>query len=164
MPERVPRTGPGRREPAEFDRDLDLRGIVAFGIGLALVMSVVLAIVWGLLSLFRAERAALDPPPSPLAEANRPRLPPEPRLQSAPREDMGRMRAAEEAVLESYGWVDRQGGIGRIPVERAIEILAHDGLPAVEPAAPSPPAASATGTAKAHPAKRAVPRRPRRTR
>jgi DNA-binding GntR family transcriptional regulator len=39
------------------------------------------------------------------------------------------MLAAETAILHSYGWVDRDAGIVRIPIERAIEILAERGLP-----------------------------------
>jgi hypothetical protein len=57
-------------------------------------------------------------------------LPPEPRLQISPQQDMRQMRAAEMAALHSYGWVDRQAGIVRIPIERAIELLAERGLPA----------------------------------
>ena len=40
------------------------------------------------------------------------------------------MRAAEEAALNSYGWVDKDAGIVKIPVDRAMEILAKKGLPA----------------------------------
>jgi hypothetical protein len=39
------------------------------------------------------------------------------------------MRAAEDAALDSYGWVDKDAGIVRIPVDRAMEILAKKGLP-----------------------------------
>ena len=35
------------------------------------------------------------------------------------------MRAAESAVLESYGWVDREAGVARIPIERAMLLLAE---------------------------------------
>ena len=37
---------------------------------------------------------------------------------------------AEEAALNSYGWVDKDAGIVKIPVDRAMEILAKKGLPA----------------------------------
>ena len=39
------------------------------------------------------------------------------------------MREEERDRLSSYGWVDRKAGIARIPVDRAIEILAKKGLP-----------------------------------
>jgi len=39
------------------------------------------------------------------------------------------MRADENKILSSYDWVDRDHGVVRIPIERAIEILADRGLP-----------------------------------
>jgi hypothetical protein len=33
------------------------------------------------------------------------------------------MQAQEDAVLGSYAWVDRQNGIVRIPITRAMELL-----------------------------------------
>jgi len=101
---------------------------------------VVLTLVWLLLGLFRAESVARDPRPSPLEEERGPRLPPEPRLQPSPTADMEAMRAEEEGILGRYGWVDRPAGIGRIPVDRAIDILAETGLRPTPPAA-APPAA-----------------------
>jgi hypothetical protein len=37
--------------------------------------------------------------------------------------------AKEREQLESYGWVDRDAGVVRIPIERAIQIVAENGLP-----------------------------------
>jgi len=68
------------------------------------------------------------PPASPVVK-DRP-LPPTPRLQTAPYDDLTRMRATEEEKLNSYGWVDRRSGTVRIPIERAIELTAERGLPA----------------------------------
>jgi hypothetical protein len=39
------------------------------------------------------------------------------------------MRAAEERVLQSYGWVDREKNIVRVPIERAMEAIVKKGLP-----------------------------------
>jgi hypothetical protein len=41
--------------------------------------------------------------------------------------------------LETYGWVDRKNGITRIPIERATQLIAHEGLPARPGAAPAFP-------------------------
>ena len=38
------------------------------------------------------------------------------------------MRAAEDQMLTSYGWVDPQNGVVRIPIDRAIDLLAQRGL------------------------------------
>ena len=129
-----------RSDAAGFDRELDRRGIVAFGIGLALLMIGVLAIVWLMMEVMRAGSVSRDPRPSPLAEANAPKEPPAPRLQSAPVDDMRALRAAEAAALQSYGWVDRDAAIARIPVDRAIDIVAERGLPSVAQAPAAPPA------------------------
>ena len=45
------------------------------------------------------------------------------------------MRAAEDAVLQSYGWVDHPAGVARIPIDRAIELLVARGLSAGAPPA-----------------------------
>jgi hypothetical protein len=45
---------------------------------------------------------------------------------------MGKFRAQEEEILNSYGWVDQQAGVAHIPIEQAIEILAARGLPVRE--------------------------------
>jgi hypothetical protein len=56
-------------------------------------------------------------------------LPPEPLLQRNPAEDMQEMQAENEAILNSYGWVDQEAGIVRIPIEQAMELTLERGLP-----------------------------------
>ena len=111
--------GPERRHE---ERDVRLRPLILFGVGLAVLAGLVLVLLVLLFDYLAARQAELAPPPSPLLEAGRP--PPEPRLQVSPRRDMRDMRAEEDAALESYGWVDRQAGIVRIPIARAMELLA----------------------------------------
>ena len=57
-----------------------------------------------------------------------PRIP-SPRLQIDPAGDLAELRKIEAARLSSYAWVDRNGRIARIPIERAMDILAQRGLP-----------------------------------
>lgn len=78
-----------------------------------------------------AERSEEAPPPM---MAKGLQVPPEPRLQWRPNDDLGKLRAEEEAKLHGYGWVEKGDGVARIPIERAIEILAERGLPAREAA------------------------------
>jgi len=131
--DRLAASGP---DPAAFDQEIDVRAVLSFGIGLALTMILVLSAVWLLLAHWRSRQIARDPPPSPIVEARAPRLPPEPRLQSAPVRDMEELRAREDSILKSYGWVDRQTGIGRIPIDRAVDLLLEKGLSAPPQAAP----------------------------
>jgi hypothetical protein len=65
----------------------------------------------------------------PLAAADQHREPPEPRLQTNPREDLQKFREQEDTVLTSYGWVDRNAGIVRIPIEEAMKLTVQRGLP-----------------------------------
>jgi hypothetical protein len=66
-------------------------------------------------------------PPSPLSYTREPT--PEPHLLVVPGQELKAMRAEEDAMLKSYDWVDREKGIVRIPIQRAIDILAQRGLP-----------------------------------
>ena len=48
--------------------------------------------------------------------------------------DLAAVREQEDEVLDSYGWVDKGAGVVRIPIERALELVAKRG-PAEPPAA-----------------------------
>ena len=54
-----------------------------------------------------------------------PELPSAPRLQPHPHRDLARQRAREQGNLAGYAWVDRTNGIARIPIARAMELLAQ---------------------------------------
>lgn len=49
---------------------------------------------------------------------------PAPRLQVAPDQDLRRLRESEDTLLEHYAWVDRSKGLIRVPIHRAMELLA----------------------------------------
>jgi hypothetical protein len=61
-----------------------------------------------------------------------------PELDSNQRGNLRVLREREREVLTEYAWVDPNAGIARIPIKRAIEILAERGTlpagPAVAPA------------------------------
>lgn len=59
----------------------------------------------------------------------RPRPYPAPALQVSPSEDLRRLTERQMSLLTGYGWVDRRRGLARIPVERAMAVLAEKGLP-----------------------------------
>jgi len=126
--------------------DADTRLIIRAGIGLALVTLVASALV---LFFFRwlAEREPRgDAPPPPMARMEPGRLPPAPRLQTLPAQDLGAVRAEEDRTLATYGWVSESTGTVHIPIEEAMRLLAQRGeapLPRVSPpASPAPPPAS----------------------
>jgi hypothetical protein len=64
--------------------------------------------------------------------------PPEPRLEAQSGQTLDPYRAAEEQKLNSYGWVDRQAGVARMPIDRAMDLIAQRGLPARPTATATP--------------------------
>jgi len=56
-------------------------------------------------------------------------VPPEPRIEVAPYEQLQRLRVQEDHILNSYAWVDQKTGTVRVPIDRAIDMLAAKGLP-----------------------------------
>lgn len=94
-------------------------------------------IVYGVFSYFEGQRAAYNQAVQqfPLAVGQQ-KEPPAPRLQTQPFKDVYLLRQAENAQLESYGWVDKANGVVRIPIERAMELTMQRGL-AARPSAPA---------------------------
>ncbi len=111
------------------ERDVSILAITRFGIGLSLTIIAVIFILWGLFSYFKTREAALGPPPSRGVFVDARKLPPEPRLQTAPVTDLRDMRAAEDQILNHYAWIDPDKGIVRSPIARAMDLLAQKGLP-----------------------------------
>jgi hypothetical protein len=114
------------------ESDVNVRAIFGFGLGLLVVGGVVHLLV-ALLFGYYTRQAAQEPRAFPMA-AEQQQLPPEPRLQINPRQDMRELRAREDAVLSGYAWVDKGAGIARIPITEAMRLTVQQGLPAREPA------------------------------
>ena len=101
-----------------------------FGVWILAVMVGVAFALKPLYNFFVESEDATQPPaatvlpPEPGALA-----PPLPHLQVTPQLDLQTLRAREDAILESYAWVDKERGIARIPVEEAMKIVAANGLP-----------------------------------
>src|SRR5687767_7343771 len=99
------------------ESDVNVRAILAFGGGLTAVGLVVYLAVWLLFVVLDRRTAPAGPPPFPLAVGHEARLPPEPRLQVTPREDLQQIRLRAQQRLNSYEWVDKSAGIVRIPIK-----------------------------------------------
>ena len=115
-------------------RDIDVRVVAVFGVALTTAIIVLMAATYGIYHFTSARHAARYPAAPPLAYTREPI--PEPRLQvDAPRE-LRELRAAEDAALHGYAWVDKNRELIRIPIDRAIDVLAQRGLPARAQTAP----------------------------
>lgn len=120
-------------EHTDIDADVGYR----FALWLAVAMVLSFGIVYGTFVVFERQAAAADAAAQrfPLArDLERPR--PTPALQTEPFRDISSLRQAEAERLNSYGWVDKDAGVARIPIDRAMEMMLQRGLPV----RPDPPA------------------------
>lgn len=104
--------------------------VIAF---MAIFVPLGLGIIGGLMSTVWA------PPPSPATPftADRPVETPAPRLQATPQRDLAEFEARMTRELTHYGWIDREAGIVRLPIDRAMALLVERGLP--DTGGPAPP-------------------------
>jgi len=109
-------------------READLRVVLAFLAALGLASVMVLLVLWGMFSYFRARSAERGPLPSPRMYTSAPSVP-QPRLQPNPVADYNVYRLSAGETLNSYGWVDQKAGTARIPIDRAMDLVVERGLP-----------------------------------
>jgi hypothetical protein len=98
-------------------READPRLIVETVIGLTISVVVVCVIVWGIFVLF--QKTSPEEHPSPVALA--PQLPPGPRVEEHPAEELKALRVRENDLLNQYGWVDQKAGTVHIPIDKAMD-------------------------------------------
>lgn len=139
---------PDPAAPHGVDTELNFKAIFGFVIALLVLLAVSFAIVWGVYSWHRARLVRQDAPPPVLPEARVRSAPPGPLLQDDPEKDLSAFRAREDAVLAGWSWADASRTRARVPVERALEIVAAKGFPprTAPPAEPAP--ASPSGVKK----------------
>jgi hypothetical protein len=136
-------SAPGQGHPELRYEQTDVRpgAIVRFAIGLVVVIAVASVALLGLFAVLAKQQRRHDPPPPPLARPTGD-VPPMPRLQVTPLQDLEQVRSQAEEELNSYGWVDARAGIVRIKIDDAIRILAQRGLPSAAPSPASSPSPS----------------------
>ena len=135
-----------------------VRGIATFIAGLTIMTIAVYLLMWGMFKLLNAREEKHDEEPPPMAMTSKERLPPEPRLQSAPgfAEDLEKQAAVKEEedskrnggtatpkdplwemkVLREHwkttlqmGVKDQNGNFVVLPIEEAKKELLKKGLP-----------------------------------
>jgi hypothetical protein len=108
--------------------DASIREVVWTGLGLAIGTLIICVAVLGLLRVLQSAEVGAR---QPITEVTVPStLPPEPRLQEKPWEEMEVFRRREDQMLTTYGWADQANGKVRIPIDRAMDMLVQRGLPA----------------------------------
>lgn len=101
--------------------DIQMRWFVRFAAGLVLSGALILFGVWKFYDVLRLSTEQRDVRRSGVQAASP--LPPPPRLQPDPREELEEYRDAQNEILRSYGWASRQEGRVRVPIERAMRLL-----------------------------------------
>jgi hypothetical protein len=153
-------------EPEEIDAskgfeqtDVGTRGIIVFLAALGIFVVVTAVMCYGIGKVINAHLNKEDGPNSKWAKTvdirqlgNMPSSPemqnkvaeltqqfPSPRLQVDDGfQEITDMHAREDLLLENYSWADQSQGKVRIPIERAMEIVAQKGLPVAPTAVEAP--------------------------
>lgn len=151
--------------------DISLDGIGKLTLGFVLIILVVSAAMvgtWRLLdrraraadtsvSKINADREAADVAGAPLMDQvntleRRGRQPAGPKLLTNEQVWLRGIRASDTAAVTTYGWVNKDAGVVRLPIERAKQLILERGLPVTTPAADAAaPAADAAASPSAAP-------------
>jgi len=120
---------PTERGPGYETRDANVMGLLQFAFWMAVVLVVTMVAMRFSFDLFK-KATPLGPTASPMVEETARMLPPSPRLQVYPHLELKDYCAAQQQEVSTYGWVNQQGGVVRIPVDRAMDLILERGLPA----------------------------------
>ncbi len=128
-------------------RDIGSGGVLYFLASLAIAGLVVYFVVNGIFWYLNRRFEAEQTPVSPLvtnAPTDTRRIPPQygndyekylkegfpaPQLEVNERTQLSDIRLREEDTLSTYSWIDQKAGTVRIPIDRAMDLLAQRGLP-----------------------------------
>ena len=124
--------------------DADVLALSKFAIGLLLLCIGSLAVIFGVFRYLEHRYGGVEPRATQSLGLDARRLPPAPQLEITEVQDLAAERAAEQQVLDSYGWIDREHGIVRIPIEQAIDMLAANHPPSRQTEQPETAAAGVT--------------------
>jgi hypothetical protein len=129
-------------------RDINPAVVFKITLGLLLVTALVAAALVGYIGWQQERATAADPADTAVKRFESGRAFPAPQLQETPTLDIQALHAHENQILGSYGWVDRDKGLVRVPIEEAMRLTLERGLPARggaggTGAAPAPPPAAA---------------------
>ena len=108
--------------------DAHFKSVLLTGIVLLMLMVLGLLLSWGVYGFFRQQTAAPGTHAETMTQPDLTKLPPGPTLEADPHAALVALRRSEDSILASYGWVNKDSGIVRIPVERAMTLLVEKGL------------------------------------
>ncbi len=105
--------------------DMNVRSLTFFGVGLLAAIIVAMVFIAGLVwSLERRTNVVqTDQPAAAQPMPPEPRIMPNPIDQMPAEDQLKALQSQEEFILDSYDWVNREEGVVRIPITRAMEIM-----------------------------------------
>jgi hypothetical protein len=142
----------GKKGHGDFERqDIGSAGIIYFFVGLAAATVLIHFLLVGLYDFLDKREKAQQAPMNPLVtdtSADTRKIPekypdkvfPDPRLETDERNQLDQIRLTEEQKLSTYDWVDQKAGTVRIPIDRAMDLVAQRGLPVRQEASGQAPA------------------------
>src|ERR687896_1479630 len=83
------------------ESDVNVGAILRYGIGLAAVALVVHVFLWWLLGVYEGQQNRAQTQAFPMAAGQQNRLPPAPRFQENPQQELQDLRAKQRGVLEA---------------------------------------------------------------
>ena len=118
-----------KHRPGFEETDVNVVAVGKFGIALLLVTILAMALLVGVFNYLKSQEGG------EAISVNPRKVFPQPQLEETPIPDLKAVREAEDEALNSYGWVDQQKGVVRIPIAKAMDMVVARGLP-VRTAAP----------------------------
>jgi hypothetical protein len=128
--------------------DAHVRPLYQFLFWISVITAITAVLSFGILRVLESWREKASVRPT-MAQTQADQQPPAPRLQLREPLDLAKFRAEEALVLSTYGVVDRENGIYRIPIEEAMRLIVERGLPVA--GVPPAPTSAATEPGKARP-------------
>ena len=148
-------TGSSMPSPGYETSDVQVGGIAVFLISLLAFLVIFFVFCFGMGKVINNALTKRDGPPNQWNQANIPagklrnmesnpamqqqelkqltQTFPTPRLQGDDgNQDTADLHAREDLLLDNYSWVDRSKGTVRIPIDRAMELIAQRGLPVAQ--------------------------------
>lgn len=129
---------PATSSHPETDERSDVNVKFIGGSALGLILIIVMALV-GLNRFMSRMEEASNRKAASSHFPDESQIPPRPRLQPDPPLELAEFRKSEEQKLMHYAWVDRKTQIVRIPIDRAMHLLAERGIPQPEGPLDLPP-------------------------
>jgi hypothetical protein len=128
------RDGADNVEVVHEESDVNVSAIIRYGIGLLVIAAFLHLFLWWLQGTYSRQNERAQTQVYPLAAGQQDRLPPSPRFQENPQQELQDLLAKQKALLEGYGWINKDEGVARIPIDDAMKMVVERGVPVREAA------------------------------